>query len=102
MALIGFSAMTNGSNLCVQRQLACMLYNVIAPNCTAICAQACFMVQVMPDMTVTDIRHKLWNITGIAPAAQRIVLASGMELQTQTDLDSCGLQHDSVLHLSQR
>lgn len=59
-------------------------------------------LQVMPGMSVMDVRHKLWNMTGMTPGAQRITLATGAELHDQTDLDSCGLQAGSVLYLSQR
>ena len=58
-------------------------------------------MQVTNGMTVRDLREKLWNMTGLSPARQRLVLPNGEELLDAMDFVSCGLQPGDILLLHQ-
>ena len=55
-------------------------------------------MQVVPDMSVLNLKDKLWNISGLHPSAQRLVMPNGGELTDSMDFASSGLQPgDSLL-----
>ena len=58
-------------------------------------------MQVKNGMTVTDVRNKLWNVTGIAPEAQRLLLPQGQELTDSSSVEGCCLQPGTALWLLQ-
>ena len=49
-------------------------------------------------MSVLNLKDKLWNISGLHPSAQRLVMPNGGELTDSMDFASSGLQPgDSLL-----
>lgn len=70
----------------------------VVVTCHNVQPQRTFL-QVVDGMTVSNLKDKLWNMTGFAPLRQRLVLPNGGELSDTMDFIDCGLQPGDRLAL---
>lgn len=89
----GASAASDRARVCARTFVP-----ALAADCRAAdCRRA--LLQVVDGMTVSNLKDKLWNITGLAPLRQRLILPNGAELSDAMDFVNCGLQPGDSLAL---
>lgn len=57
------------------------------------------MLQVVDGMCVKNLKEKIWNLTGISPQSQCLVLANGAPAEDSMLFAGSGMQQFEVLYL---
>jgi hypothetical protein len=57
------------------------------------------MLQVVDGMCVKNLKEKIWNLTGIAPRNQCLVMSNGAAAEDSMQFAGSGMQQFEVLYL---
>lgn len=57
------------------------------------------MLQVVDGMCVKNLKEKIWNMTGVSPSNQYLVMSNGAAAEDSMEFAGSGMQQGEILYL---